>query len=414
MIGLRHMWFIAVKDLRSFFTDRLALFFFILFPFMFVVMFNFLLQGGGSTDARIQLYVAAQEQQGLSQQIIQAIETKDESALKPGEPKIIWARDYAAARQSVDNKTMSGFLSFPADFTASIMQGSATQLEVITTPDSANTRAALDGLAQALALRIDAQQATIHSTIDLMAQQGLVNSSNITGVTQALLEQSFNRQASNPPIPPIRFVIQKVGDIKATSPSNYVIPGYLVMFVFFAAALGAENIVRERQNNTLERLLTTSVKRSSILGGQYIGTAARGLVQIIIFWTVGMLAFKLDFGVAPAAVILLSILFVLMSAAFSIMLATLVRTERAAGSIGVLTSLVLAPLGGCWWPLFITPPWMQFLAKLTPHGWANTGFNKLMVFGGDFGSVAIEMLVLVGFAVIFAAIAARRFRTGAL
>jgi len=96
------------------------------------------------------------------------------------------------------------------------------------------------------------------------------------------------------------------------------------------------------------------------------------------------------------------------------MLATLVRTQRAAIAIGVLTSLVLAPLGGCWWPLFITPKWMQFLARLTPHGWATTGFNKLMVFGADFSAAIPNMLALVGFAVLFGIVAVWRFRTTAV
>jgi ABC-2 type transport system permease protein len=103
-----------------------------------------------------------------------------------------------------------------------------------------------------------------------------------------------------------------------------------------------------------------------------------------------------------------------MSSAFGIMLATLVKTQRSAGSIAVLAALVLAPLGGCWWPLFILPRWMQALAKITPHGWATTGFNKLMLFGADFGAVVPEMLALVGFAVIFGIIAIWRFRTSAV
>jgi len=104
---------------------------------------------------------------------------------------------------------------------------------------------------------------------------------------------------------------------------------------------------------------------------------------------------------------------VIASAAFAIMLATLVKTQRSAGSIAVLASLVLAPLGGCWWPLFILPQWMQALAKITPHGWATTGFNKLMLFGADFSAVVPEMLALVGFAVLFSIIAVWRFRTSA-
>jgi ABC-2 type transport system permease protein len=140
---------------------------------------------------------------------------------------------------------------------------------------------------------------------------------------------------------------------------------------------------------------------------------AKGVIQILIFWTVGILVFKMDLGFAPGAVILISILMTLMASAFGVMLATFVRTERSASSIGVLTSLILAPLGGCWWPLFITPQWMQSLAKITPHGWATTAFNKLLIFGGDFNSVVPNMLVLAGFMVVFGLIAILRFRTEA-
>ncbi|MDP2719553.1 MAG: ABC transporter permease [Dehalococcoidia bacterium] len=165
-------------------------------------------------------------------------------------------------------------------------------------------------------------------------------------------------------------------------------------------------------NNTLERLLTGSVRRESILGGIFTGTAAKGLIQLLIFWAVGILVFNIDLGRSPVAVILLSILMVIMSSAFAIMLATLSKTQRSAGSIAVLASLVLVPLGGCWWPLFILPKWMQTIARIPPpHGWANTGFNKLMVFGADFGAAVPEMLALIGFTALFGIIAIWRFRT---
>ena len=50
--------------------------------------------------------------------------------------------------------------------------------------------------------------------------------------------------------------------------------------------------------------------------------------------------------------------------------------------------------GGGRWPLPITSRWMQFIAKFTPHGWATAGFDKLLVFGADFGSVVLDMLAL--------------------
>jgi len=284
---------------------------------------------------------------------------------------------------------------------------------VVANAEDVNIRVALNGLAQAIASRVGSQQVAASAAIGLLVEQGLATG-EMADIGQAI-QQLFSGQGDTTAEGLfIEFETQKVGEVEAENPSNWALPGYLVMFVFFAGALAAEAIVRERQNHTLERLLASSVKRESLLGGIFVGTASKGLVQILLFWTVGLLAFKIDLGLSPAAVILLSILVVIMSSAFGIMLATLVKTQRSAGSIAVLTALVLAPLGGCWWPLFILPKWMQALAKITPHGWATTGFNKLMLFGADFGAVVPEMLALLGFAALFGIIAIWRFRTSAV
>lgn len=410
MRQLSRIWFIALKDLKLFATDRKALSFAILFPFLFIIIFSFVLSGVGSEDERLELYLVTQEAEGgLSHDIIGAMVTEDDSQLKPGEPKIIWLKDYDTARQMVEDKELAGFLAFPADFTEGIMMGYGAQLEVVADAEDTSTRAALNGLARGIASRVGLQHVSTSAIKELLVEQGLATGdrADIGQVIQELTEQGGTAGEESY----IEFESEKVGEVEAENPSNFVIPGNLVMFVFYTAALAAERIVRERQNNTLERMLAGSVTREAILGGTFLGTALKGLIQIAIFWIVGILAFNIDLGLSPAAVIILSILVIIMSSAFGVMLATLVRTERSAVSIGVLASLVLAPLGGCWWPLFILPKWMQFIAKITPHGWATTGFNKLMVFGADFSAAVPEMLALIGFAVVFGIIAVLRFRT---
>ncbi len=413
MEHLSRIWFITLKELKLFATDRQALFFAILFPFLFIILFS-AMNAGFSEDPRLELNLVTQEvEDGLSYQIIGVMETKDGFQLKPGEPKIVWLKDYDAAYQAVENKELDGFIAFPADFTERLITGGATQLEVVANPEDINTRAALNGLAQSIASQVSSQYVVINATVELLIDQGLIAPGDTDEIEQ-VIQQIFLEQggiATGRSF--IELEVEKVGEIEADNPANWTLSGYLVMFVFFTAAMSAERIVRERQNNTLERLLASSVRRESILGGIFAGIAAKGLIQIVIFWVVGILAFNIDLGLSAAAVIILSILMVIMSSAFAIMLATIVKTQRSAGSIAVLTSLVLAPLGGCWWPLFILPKWMQALAKISPHGWANTGFNKLMIFGADFGAVVPEMLALIGFAVVFGIVAVWRFRTSA-
>jgi ABC-2 type transport system permease protein len=417
MRSISHIWFIALKDLKLFARDRQALIFAILFPFLFVIIFSFALSEVGSEDERLELHLVTQEDRnGYSHDIIESIETEEEdmAELEPGEAVFIWDDDYQEARRAVLGGETAGFICFPEDFTDGVKMGYGSDIEVVVDPESSYDRAALNSVAEAIASRMGMQQVVSEAIGELLLEQWLEHPFDMNRIGQEVPEY-LSAQGSVPMRESlIEYEIEKVGEVEAEEPSNFVIPGYLVMFVFFTAALSAENIVRERQNNTLERLLTGSVKRVSILGGIFLGTASKGLIQIAIFWTAGVFIFNMDLGLAPTGAIVLSILMVIMSSAYGLMIATLARTERSASAIATLSSLVMAPLGGCWWPLFITPRWMQFIARLIPHGWATTGFNKLLVFGADFSSVIPEMIALAAFGIVFGIIAILRFRASAV
>lgn len=415
MKPLTHIWFIAAKDLKLFITDRMALFFFILFPFLFVALFSVVLGTAGSEDERLELHLVTREDKdGLSHRILRSMETEDESELEPGEPMIIWDDDYEKAYQAVRDRELAGFVALPEDFTEGVSMGYGADLEVVVDPDATYTRAALNSMAKAIASYIGSQQVAGNAISELLLERWSEYPVDATRIGQEIPELLSAQWGARTRPSLLEYVVEKIGDVEAENPSNYVIPGYLVMFVFMAAAFSSETIVRERQNHTLERLLTASVRRGALIGGIFTGTAAKGLVQIVIFWTVGVLVFHMDLGLSPFAVFLLSIIMVVMSSAFAVMLATFAKTQRSASSIAVITSLVLAPLGGCWWPLFITPRWMQFIAKITPHGWATTGFNKLLVFSADFNAVVPEMSALIFFTALFGIAAIWRFRTSAV
>ncbi|MCX6012040.1 MAG: hypothetical protein NTV30_01225, partial [Chloroflexi bacterium] len=117
MNNLMHALIIARKDIKIFVTDRLALLFFILFPFMFIVLFNFVLGSTNIQDKRMELHLVTREANGMSHQIISTLETKDESQLKPGQPVILWDKDYDQALEDVESKKIAGFIVFPEDFT---------------------------------------------------------------------------------------------------------------------------------------------------------------------------------------------------------------------------------------------------------------------------------------------------------
>ena len=393
---IRQSLLLASKDTKIFFRDRFAVVFAFAFPLLFTLGFTLALGGILSDDETLQVTLVTREEgkDSLSRQIIDGLSASDTFAVNE--------MDYETARREVEAGTLPGFIAFPSRFTESLagVGGNNTAvLEVVTNADDPEDAAALDALAHTIARQVSDTQLAFLSLSMLPTE---------VDKEAAMLRLSELGDFSSKQL--VTFPEEQVGDRERPNASNFTLSGYLTMFIFFAAALSAEAIARERRNQTLERLLTNGVRLESIILGKFLTGAYRGVMQVAVLWGVGIVAFGIDLGASPLAVILISLAIVFTSSSFGVMLAALVRTAEGASSAGVLVSLVLAPLGGSWWPLFITPDWMQALGKLTPHGWANTAFNNLMLFHADFGDVVINMVAVAAFGVVFLIVAFTRFR----
>ena len=72
--------------------------------------------------------------------------------------------------------------------------------------------------------------------------------------------------------------------------------------------------------------------------------------------------------------------------------------------------LPMAFLSGIFFDLSGAPAWMQAASKALPLGWMNDGIADVLVRGAGIGAVWLPCLVLLGFAVVVGAAAARFFR----
>lgn len=77
------------------------------------------------------------------------------------------------------------------------------------------------------------------------------------------------------------------------------------------------------------------------------------------------------------------------------------KTTEQAGGLFILTTFLLVPLGGCWVFLEITPKAFQSLAQVLPTTWAMRRFMDVIACGQGPQGALLEILVLLGFAVLF-------------
>jgi len=61
-------------------------------------------------------------------------------------------------------------------------------------------------------------------------------------------------------------------------------------------------------------------------------------------------------------------------------------------------------------PAFLFPPWLQKIGFLIPTRWAVDGLDAMTWRGSGFGVAALDAAALLGFGLVFATVAMRRFR----
>ena len=100
----------------------------------------------------------------------------------------------------------------------------------------------------------------------------------------------------------------------------------------------------------------------------------------------------------------------LMASCFGLLIAALGRTPQATRGVAILAVLLMVMLGGAWVPSFVFPAWLQKVTLVVPARWAVDGLDAVTWRGVDFAGVLPAILVLLGFAAVFGALAHARFR----
>lgn len=200
---------------------------------------------------------------------------------------------------------------------------------------------------------------------------------------------------------------------RETPPSGFsqTVPGTMVMFVMLLAlTAGAIHLVIERRQGLLRRLASAPIGLGAIVLGKLAGRALVALLQIAYAMAVGTWAFDIDWGPALPMVFVVLGAWALFNAALAILFGNLVRTEGQASGIGVMITMALAALGGAWWPIEITPDWMQTVAIIIPTGWTMDAMHNLVNFGYGPASVLPQLFTILTATVVLAWAGARTFR----
>ncbi|MFK8011554.1 MAG: ABC transporter permease [Marinicellaceae bacterium] len=227
-----------------------------------------------------------------------------------------------------------------------------------------------------------------------------------------LTDDSIDFNAVNNMPRNISVDIQTAGE-KQEIPSgfNQAVSGILVMFIMMIAlSSGSLSLFLERKSGVLKRLAATPLTHQEIIIGKWLGKWFITILQLIYGMIIGWLVFKIHWGNHVIAIFLILLLWAAFNSALAVLLGSFAKSEGQVSAISTVSSLSLAALGGCWWPIEITPMWMQNLAVFLPTGWIMDILHQLMYFGGQLKDLTLQILLLFILAVIAMITAFKNFK----
>ena len=391
---------IAWNHIRIEFEDRSTIVFFLILPLVFTVIVGSALGGSSNGDTRPTVIVVDLDGSALSQEMLPALQASKVMRIE--------ALSQAEADRAFNEDKAIGVLVIPSGFQAAALNGQSIDLNLKATNDNRalaveqDTRAILDQTSGAI-LAARAAVAEAERLKPFAGEQA----------KQAYFAASLKTAHGLMRNPPARSEATQpatAGAVQTGEGFQQSSPGQLVTWTMTTLFGVAGFLVYERLNGTARRLAVMPLRNSIILGGNFTGRLALGIVQMMLMVGFGALVLNVPYGNDPLALVVMLITFGLAGTAFGLMLGTFSRTMSQAGGLSILFAMLFAALGGCWWPLEITPPIYQTVVKLLPSTWAMQGLTDIITSGKGLSEVGLNAVVLLCFAAIYFVIGVRRLR----
>jgi ABC-2 type transport system permease protein len=190
-----------------------------------------------------------------------------------------------------------------------------------------------------------------------------------------------------------------------------MLPAMLVMYIMFQVMTFFLSLwVDDLRTGKIKRIVMSPATPRDLLLGEIAARLIWAAVQVVIILSVGSLLLNVRLHVNWINFSLVLLAFMLAAASIGMMAASFFKSSEKAGAIGVMISLVLAALGGCWWPLEIVPPAMRAVAHALPTGQAMSAIGEMLAIGPNARFPTVNIAVLLLMAAIALPIAARRMR----
>jgi ABC-2 type transport system permease protein len=403
---MQNAFTIARTSLRVYLSDRGNLFNLLILPVIMTLFLGGVFSGGG--PERIQVDVLDEDNSPQSAQLIEAVRALNpalricpQDGEECGNDLIL---DEQTSIERVRNGDSRALLVIPEGFGAALAAFQTVELPYYSGASEMTGDAVLQSV-EAVLQRING------STVAARVGVSLLDALDVETESDTFGERVYERaQAAWADPPAVVAYTETAAEDASMGGFNQSVPGMATFFVVFSVlGAGMYGLLKERTDGTLPRLASMPIRRAEIIAGKILTYFVIGMLQFAIVFVVGLFV-GVHFGRDLLALLLVIVTYTLCITALSFALAPRMRSEEQVSALTTMLGMVMAALGGAWWPLDIAPPFMQVIGHLTPVAWAMDAFRQLFFFSGGLMDVLPSLTVLLLATVVLFTVGIRAFK----
>jgi ABC-2 type transport system permease protein len=377
------------KDLMLFFHDQRSVILTFLLPLILISLFAFAYGGIGEFDGRsepVRLLIADLDQTVSSQEIISSIDSLKDIRLVISDPvkaeELVIKGNYACA------------LIIYKGFQDSLVAGNTSPIEMVYDRSREMEIAVLQ---QNLVSTLMA------STSKIVVKKRIENylKGQFPYIDKNITDNIARNATDNNDNTPVIKWTSVVGEKNDTKLGLIqAVAGTAILMLLFSVAGVGTSILEEKENGTINRLLYSPLKGSTILYSKMLFAFFISILQLTTMFLFAWLVFNMDLSVNIPGLILMITATSFAVSSLGIFLAAVAKTRQQAQNLSTIIILVMSAIGGSMIPLFIMPAVLQKIALLSVNYWGIQGFYDLFWRVLPLKEILPKILILMGIGLI--------------
>ncbi len=230
-----------------------------------------------------------------------------------------------------------------------------------------------------------------------------------TGAIPQIVQQALKPYAP-PNTPAVETVVHRRYNAASRTAVN-IVPGLLgVILTMTMVMMTAMAITRETERGTLETLLATPARPLEVMVGKITPYIFIGFVQVAVMLLGARFLFGVPFAGNPLAFLAAVSLFILVNLSIGFFFSTIARSQMQAMQMTFFMFLPSILLSGFMFPFYAMPGWAQAIGEALPNTHFLRAVRGVMLKGGGFSDIWMNLLPLVLILGVVATLALKRYR----